>query len=80
MKRPVKRFLRAIAASAASAAIVFGLSHLDAVSSLVVSLVRAVAGPLPVEDEKTIGMLVIAVLSAALQAADKALRDSRYGA
>lgn len=78
--RPVKRFLRAVAASAISAAIVFGLSHLDAVSSLVVSLVRNVAGPLPVEDEKTIGMLVMAVLSAALQAADKAIRDYRRGA
>lgn len=74
--RALKRFVRAVAASAVSAGIVFALSHVEALSDVVVSIVRNVTGPLPLENEKTIALLVVAVLSAVLQAADKAARDA----
>jgi hypothetical protein len=74
MNRALKRFVRAVLASALAGALTAALSNIDALRDAVVDIVSGIPG-LTVENERTVAMLVIALLSAGIQALDKHLRD-----
>lgn len=75
LNAPVARFIRSVAAAAAAAVITAVFANVEVVKEIIVDAISGIP-VLQVSDPNTIAVIVWTVLAAALQAADKALRDS----